>query len=174
MHSLTPKLLLALLLGLFYQVVLAQKSTPMTATQASEKIVRAFLQTVRSGNNPDAAGEYLAGKVLAHQLNAENMAVVERTPQQYAEHVKEFLKMYGPFGFEITELIAQGDKVYARWKQTGKHLAEIDGHAATGQPLVELASAVYRVENGKIAEYWIQIDRLGFEKQLQSHAHPHK
>jgi predicted ester cyclase len=82
--------------------------------------------------------------------------------------------MYGPFGFEITELIAQGDKVYARWKQTGKHLAEIDGHAATGRPLIELASAVYRVENGRIAEYWIQIDRLGFEKQLQSHAHPHK
>lgn len=75
--------------------------------------------------------------------------------------------MYGNFTFEVTELIAEGDKVYARWIQHGKHLAEIDGYQATGKPLAEIASAVYRLEHGKIVEYWIQIDRLGFEKQLQ-------
>jgi predicted ester cyclase len=38
-------------------------------------------------------------------------------------------------------------------------------------PLIKLASAVYRLENGKIAEHWIQIDRMGLEKQLQDNAH---
>ncbi|HET9432078.1 MAG TPA: ester cyclase, partial [Chitinophagaceae bacterium] len=89
------------------------------------------------------------------------------TPQDYSEHVKEFLSVYGNFSFEISELISEGDKVYARWIQKGKHLAEIDGYAPTGKPLTEIASAVYRLDNNKIAEYWIQIDRLGFEKQLQ-------
>lgn len=168
MHSFSLTFLLALLAGLFTPYAFAQPLPPMTTTQASEKIVRAFLQTVRAGKDPDAAGQYLAGNVLAHQLNAENMTTVERTPQNYADHVREFLKTYGPYAFEITELIAQDDKVYARWKQTGKHLAEIDGHPATGGPLVELASAVYRLEHGKIVEYWIQIDRLGFERQLQN------
>jgi len=56
---------------------------------------------------------------------------VKRTPQNYADHIREFLKMYGNFSFEITELIADSDKVYARWKQTGKHLTEIDGYAPT-------------------------------------------
>ena len=60
--------------------------------------------------------------------------------------------------------------MYARWKQTGKHLAEIDGYPATGLPLIEVASAVYRLENGKIVEYWIQIDRAGFDKQLKQNA----
>jgi ketosteroid isomerase-like protein len=31
----------------------------------------------------------------------------------------------------------------------------VDVISVTGKPLVELASAVYRVENGKIVEYWI-------------------
>ncbi len=136
----------------------------------SEKLVREFLLTVRSGKDPDRARDYMADKVLAHQMNAENPQTMERSPQNYADHVKEFLKIYGRFIFEITELIAQDNKVYARWKQTGTHLTTIDGYRATGQPLVEIASAVYRVENGKIAEYWIQIDRLGLDEQLRQQA----
>lgn len=138
-------------------------------SSASNKyVIQQFLKEVRSGQDPDKAPLYMADTVSAHQMNAEDEAIVKRTPENYAEHVKEFLKMYGNFSFEVTELIAENDKVYVRWKQTGKHLAEIDGHPATGRPLTEIGSAVYRLENGKIAEYWIQIDRFGFEKQLQS------
>ena len=100
-------------------------------------------------------------------MNAEEQTTVKRNPKNYTEHVKEFLKLYGNYSFEITELIADCDRVYARWIQKGKHLVEIDGYEATGKPLTEIASCVYRLENGKIVEYWIQIDRLGFEKQLQ-------
>ena len=109
----------------------------------------------------------MAETVLAHQINVEDQTTVNRTPENYAYHVKEFLKMYGSFSFEITELLADGDKVYARWIQKGKHLADIDGYAPTGKPINEIASVVYRLENNKIVEYWIQIDRYGFEKQLQ-------
>ena len=109
----------------------------------------------------------MADTVIAHQMNAEEQVAVERTPENYSEHVKEFLTMYGNFSFEITELISEDDKVYVRWIQKGKHLTEIDGYAPTGKALTEIASAVYRLDNNKIVEYWIQIDRFGFEKQLQ-------
>jgi predicted ester cyclase len=136
----------------------------------SKQIVKAFLEEVRSGKDPDKASLYLAGTVLAHQMNAEKETAVQRSPAMYANHVREFLTLYGNYTFEITELLAEGNKVYARWKQTGTHLTTIDGYTATGQPLVEIASAVYRVENGKIAEYWIQIDRFGLEEQLKQYA----
>jgi reactive intermediate/imine deaminase len=135
--------------------------------QQSEKIVREFLETVRSGKQPERAWKFMADTVLAHQMNSENPEVIKRTPQNYTEHVREFLTLYGQYDFEITELIAGNDKVYARWKQTGKHISDIDQYKATGLPLIEIGSAVYRVENGKIAEYWIQVDRQGFELQLQ-------
>lgn len=136
-------------------------------TKDNKEIVRQFLEIVRGGKDPDKANAFMADTILAHQVNSENQTTVKRTPQNYAEHVKEFITMYGRFTFEITELIAEGDKVYARWIQHGKHLTEIDGYPATGKPLTEIASAVYQLKDGKIVEYWIQIDRMGFEKQLQ-------
>lgn len=132
----------------------------------NKQLVKRFLEDVRSGKNPDHAVLYMADTLLAHQMNAEEETTVKRTPQNYAEHVKEFLTLYGNFKFELTELIAEDDKVYVRWKQTGKHLGTIDGYPATGKQLIEIASSVYRIEKGKIAEYWIQIDRSGLEKQL--------
>jgi predicted ester cyclase len=64
-------------------------------------------------------------------------------------------------------MLAQGDRVYVRWRQTGAHRGPIDGFPPTGRPLVEVASAVYRVRDGKIVEYWIQIDREGVRLQLE-------
>ncbi len=174
MKSLLFSLLLLNSLRIMAQQTNNQGSTlysDKTKTAGSSKeIVKAFLEEVRSGKAPEKASLYLAQTVLAHQMYAENETTVQRSPQNYADHVREFLALYGNYAFEVTELLAEGDKVYARWKQTGKHLTILEGYAATGQTLMEIASAVYRVENGKIAEYWIQIDRLGLEVQLKQNA----
>ncbi|MEI2467646.1 ester cyclase [Bacillales bacterium AN1005] len=135
-----------------------------------EQVVRNFLEIVRSGENPEFANELMADSVMAHQVVSEEEQTVQRTPQEYAEHVKEMMETYGTFSFEIQEFISQGNKVYVRWKQVGKHQGSIGEYQSTGLPLVEIASAVYRVEDEKIAEYWIQIDRLGINKQLERNA----
>lgn len=132
----------------------------------NKAIIQAFLVNIRGGNNLQDVALYMADTVLAHQMNVENPTTVTRTPSNYADHIREFLTMFGNFTLEVTELLADGDKVYARWLQKGHHLTTIDGHAATGKPLNEIASCVYRLEAGKIVEYWIQIDRYGFEWQL--------
>lgn len=132
-----------------------------------KQIVENFMDDVRSGKNPQNAGLYLADTVLAHQVNAEDPVTLKRTPQNYEDHIREFLKMYGSYSLKITEIIAEGDKVYVRWIQTGKHHAIIDGYPPTEKPIIEYASCVYLIRNKKISEYWIQIDRFGFQKQLE-------
>lgn len=144
-----------------------EQSPSKSTTEINKEFIKKFLEEVRSGNHPENAAMYLADKVKAHQVHSEAPVTVDRTPQNYTEHIHDFLKMHGRFTFEITELLAEGDKVYARWIQYGKHLAEINGYVPTGKPLVEIASCVYRLKEGKIIEYWMQIDRLGMEKQLQ-------
>ncbi|GAB6434011.1 hypothetical protein bcgnr5390_06890 [Bacillus luti] len=132
-----------------------------------EQIVRTFFDEVRSGNNPDHSNQFMAEEVLAHQIVSEEEQTVCRTPEDYAEHVREMIEVYGNFSLEIQEFLVQGSKVYVRWKQVGMHVGEIDGYEPTGLPIIQIASAVYRVEDGKIAEYWIQIDRLGIQNQLE-------
>ncbi|PQZ47982.1 MULTISPECIES: ester cyclase [Bacillus] len=132
-----------------------------------EQIVRKFFEEVRSGNNPDYSNQLMAEKVLAHQIVSEEEQTVYRTPRDYAEHVREMIEVYGNFSLEIQEFLVQGSKVYVRWKQVGIHLGEIDGYQPTGLPIIQMASAVYRIEDGKISEYWIQIDRSGIQNQLE-------
>ncbi|PGY00866.1 polyketide cyclase [Bacillus cereus] len=132
-----------------------------------EQIVRKFFEEVRSGNNPDYSNQLMAEKVLAHQIVSEEEQTVCRTPKDYAEHVREMIEVYGNFSLEIQEFLVQGSKVYVRWKQVGTHLGEIDGYQPTGLPIIQMASAVYRIDDGKISEYWIQIDRSGIQNQLE-------
>ncbi len=131
-----------------------------------EQIVKKFFEEVRSGKNPDYATELMADKVMAHQVISEEEITVLRTPKDYSDHVKEMVDAYGTFSLEIQEFMVQDNKVYVRWKQVGTHVGEVDGYQPTSLPVIEIASAVYRIEDEKIAEYWIQIDRAGIEIQL--------
>jgi len=142
----------------------------MVGTSTPKDVVRAFLLNVRSGRSPEHAHRYMAGTVLAHQVQSEHRVTVERSPEQYAEHVREMIAAYGEFGLTVDELLADGDRVYARWTQEGHHVGEVDGVAPTGRPVTEIAGAVYRVANGLIVEYWIQIDRQGITAQLRAGA----
>ncbi len=132
----------------------------------SAEVVRLFFEKVRSGRELDAVHSLMADQILAHQITSENEVTVERTPSNYADHVREMIEAYGSFSLHIEEFLAQDDRVYVRWKQVGSHIGEVNGIPATGKPIVELASAVYRVENEKIVEYWIQVDREGIRVQL--------
>ncbi|HWJ09093.1 MAG TPA: ester cyclase [Nocardioides sp.] len=129
-------------------------------------VVRDFLRIVRSGADPRQADRLMATTVIAHQVQAEDPTTITRTPREYAEHVEEMRAAYGPFRLEIDELFGSGDTVYARWTQNGVHVGHVDGIAPTGRPITQVTSCVYRVADGRIAEYWIQIDRWGLRAQL--------
>jgi predicted ester cyclase len=130
------------------------------------RVVAEFLARVRVTGDADAAAELMAPVVQAHQQVAEDPQTVARTPQEYAEHVRDMLREFGPFRYEVVEALGQDDRVYIRWRQHGHDLERDDGAPGTGAPVTELGSVVFRVANGRIAEYWIQLDRLGMTRQL--------
>jgi len=148
-------------------VLLGSTTAKAAVSDDPATIVRGFIDEVRSGRDPDAAVRYFAPRVAAHQMIAEGGATIYRTPAEYAAHVREFLTLFGRFDLKVEELIAQGDKVYVRWRQRGRHVGSLGGETPTGAPLVEVSSAIYRVEGGRIVEYWIQTDRKGLEVQLE-------
>lgn len=92
-------------------------------------------------------------------LNHRSDEVIKRSPEDYANHVKEMKEMYGDFSLTIDEILSDQNKVYVRWHQVGT----VDKKSVT-----EIGSAVYLLKNEKIAEYWIQLDRKGIEEQLNN------
>lgn len=125
----------------------------------AKRIVSAFFENVRSGKNLQAAYEFIHEQVIAHQVQSENEYTITRSPKDYIEHVEEMQELYGQFELIIQEIVADENKVYVRWKQIGQ--------TDKNKTIIQIASAVYLVERGKIAEYWIQIDRKGIENQCQ-------
>jgi ketosteroid isomerase-like protein len=135
-------------------------------TPAGEVVAR-FLAFVRTTGDRHAARRLMAPAVPAHQVVAEAPQTVVRTPEEYAAHVGDMLATHGRFAFEVTELLADGDRVYVRWRQRGAGPARGPDGRASGTPVTEVGSAVYRVHEGRIAEYWVQLDRLGLLSQLE-------
>ncbi|MBL3645887.1 ester cyclase [Bacillus sp. RHFB] len=135
--------------------------------QTNEQIIKSFFEVVRSGCNPEQAKYFMAKEVRAHQVNSESMVTIKRSPENYADHIREMMDSWGKFKIEIQELISQNQKVHVRWKQTGMHIGEYEGYLPTNKEVIEIGSAVYRLEDRKIVEYWIQVDRFGIIEQIK-------
>jgi len=120
---------------------------------AASAVVLRFLAEVRLTGDEEAAQLLMAARVSAHQIISERDETVVRTPAEYAAHARDLLTETGDASFEITERLSDADRVYVRWLLTRP------ASQSHGAGLREVGSAVYRVEFGRLAEYWIQLDR---------------
>jgi len=86
------------------------------------------------------------------------------------KNLKQFFTMlikgFPDFQFTIEDMIAEGDKVWVRFKETGTHKGEYLGLAPTGKKFIEAAVHNFRIVNGKVVEDFSVSDDLAFYKQL--------
>jgi predicted ester cyclase len=74
----------------------------------------------------------------------------------------------------IEDLVAEGDKVVARWRAQATHQGEYMGIPPTGNRVEFTGISVYRIEAGKIAESWTAEDDLGLMRQIGAIPEPHQ
>lgn len=66
----------------------------------------------------------------------------------------------------LEELLAEGNKVAARHRFEGTQRGQLGPYPATGNRMIGRYIAVYRVEEGRIAEAWAEWDTLSGLTQL--------
>jgi predicted ester cyclase len=66
----------------------------------------------------------------------------------------------------IEDLIAEGDKVVARWRSRATHQGDYRGIAPSGKEVEFTGISFYRIEGGKIVQSWNSEDRLGLMRQI--------
>jgi len=67
---------------------------------------------------------------------------------------------------QITDVVAAGDRVVARWTAAGTHLGEFRGIGPTGRTVQYTGIGMHRLVDARIAETWAQWDELGLIRQL--------
>ena len=68
--------------------------------------------------------------------------------------------------FTLEDLIAEGDKVVGRVTMRATHRGAFMGIAPTGKHVTVTGIAIWRIEEGKMAEMWQNWDALGLLQQL--------
>ncbi len=66
----------------------------------------------------------------------------------------------------MNDLFAEGDKVACRYTITGTHKGEYQGIPPTGNKMTIQVINIFRIADGKIAEWWSQFNTLGMMQQL--------
>jgi steroid delta-isomerase-like uncharacterized protein len=84
----------------------------------------------------------------------------------YKMAMTPLLEAFPDSRFSVDDVIAEGDKVVLRHSLSGTHQADFQGVPATGRSVVIGGIAIFRLENEKIAEVWLNADFMGLMIQL--------
>ncbi len=66
----------------------------------------------------------------------------------------------------IEDIVAEGNKVWVRLSYAGTHKGEFMGLAPTGRKITSKAVDIYRIVDGKLAEYWNVTDNVHIFVQI--------
>jgi predicted ester cyclase len=81
--------------------------------------------------------------------------------------IAPFLASFPDTHMDVVDLIAEGDKVVARFKCSGTHLGEWQGHAPSGRRFEGIDEVyIFRLRDGQIVHAWGLEDTLKRLEQL--------
>jgi steroid delta-isomerase-like uncharacterized protein len=99
------------------------------------------------------AGDLGAGNVHSEDIRRELQQYVDTMP--WREHQ-----------VDVTDMIAEGDRVVAMIATQGEHSGEYQGMPPTGKRFTNRGVVVYRIEGGRVTEMETYLDSLTVVKQL--------
>lgn len=143
----------------------------MSTTEAENKaLVRSYLAAFNDRDH-DALRDLLAEDAVEHGVH-ETLEGAPAIVDFLAGHFEAFPDYAG-----TTEaMVAEDDLVTVRYTARGTHTGEYKGLEPTGHQAEWTGISIYRVEDGEIAEVWVEENRLGLLEQLElvdrpPHAH---
>jgi len=99
-------------------------------------------------------------------LDAAQELFVPEQAEAAKQEAADFRQGFPDVVSTIEDLIAEGDKVMARWRARATHQGEYMGIPPSGKEVEFTGISVYRIEAGKIAESWNVEDELGLMRQI--------
>ncbi len=134
----------------------------MTSPEENKAVVRRFSNEFKNKANYAIVDELMTAGFQHHfkdprlPRGREGMKILGRSVVQAFPDVHA----------NIQDMIAEGDKVVERTDAGGTHKGDFNGVPASGRPVRWSELHLYRIEKGKIAELWSEIDFLAIMAQI--------
>ena len=138
------------------------------SAEENKAVVRRFFEELLSTENLAVADEILSpGFRFYFAGSPEPMDL-----QSYKGFLAARRGAFPDRRFVVEDMIAEGDKVSARFTMCGTHKGELRGITPTGREVTMTGIDMIRLSEGKMVEDWVEVDQLGMMQQLGVIASP--
>ena len=131
-------------------------------SEENKAIVRCLLEEAYSTGNLAVVDEIIASDYVHTGNSGRIVTGIEFIKQQITIE----RTIFPDLRVTIEEMIAEGDKVVARWTLRGTHQGEWRGIPPTGKEVTSTGVDIHRIVGGKIVEGWRKQDRMDVMQQL--------
>jgi steroid delta-isomerase-like uncharacterized protein len=135
----------------------------MEATTEKNKLVmKRFVEFINTGS------EQLAGELISPDaiFYVPGQPEPMRGPAGYLAIIGMMRGGFPDIQWTLEDIVAEGDKVAARFTMRGTHQGNFFGVPPSGKPIKVQAMNFYRFTNGQIVEEYGQPDMLGLLQQI--------
>jgi len=143
---------------------LAQEATPAACapdTEASRQVALDWFAAASAGEL-DRFDELMTPDTVYGGSTVADQGGVEAVKDRYREVVGAFSDL----AYEPKQVVASGDLVAVRFHAGGVFSGEFRGAPATGKPVEWNGIQIFRMDCGRIAESWQEIDQIHRASQL--------
>ncbi|GAC1429984.1 MAG: ester cyclase [Acidobacteriaceae bacterium] len=125
---------------------------------------RWFNQVWNEGNE-DAIEQMSTPDVVAHGLRDAHGRQIHDVAT-FKELHRQFNSAFSDIHIEVEKVVTEGDFSVARCSFFGRHTGFAFGRPATGKQVNFTGMCMIRIQDGKIAEWWNELDFLTMFEQL--------
>jgi len=134
------------------------------ADDQARATVRRWVEGINSGDI-DAAIAVLAPDYVAHLTGTPGPV---QGPEAFKQMYMGFIRPAFPDQkVTILQIMSQGNNVAVQTEWTATHRGTFMGVPATGKTVRVPGTGIFRINDGRIVEEWMQEDLLGLWQQLQ-------
>lgn len=108
----------------------------------------------------------LFNELMAPEYVNHNMPTPVPGPEGIKAVVGMFIQAFPDFRVEVEDVITEGDYFSSLGHFTGTHQADFQGIPATGKSINAAYIDIWRAENGKLVENWVNLDMVTLMRQL--------
>ncbi len=137
--------------------------SPTAQLEANKELVRRFGDAANAADW-DALDELLTEDFRRHSQATAGVQVNSR--EEFKQLQESFLASMPDQHVTIEMVIAEGDKVAIYATYTGTQTGPMGEFPATGRPVESKFLGIFRIEEGRIAELWVEWDNLAMLTQL--------
>jgi predicted ester cyclase len=127
-----------------------------------ETAVRRFFQRVWSEGDIEAAADFLAPEFTSH--NSFDVTILG--PIDYGQAVLQYRQAFPDLVTTVEDVFAVDDRVAVRGIDRATHRGEFMGRAASGRTVTTSWIEIFRIQDGKAVEGWVETNLQHLLDQL--------